>query len=52
MTQGYQVHPSISLFEANANAGALQTLTDFTSGKNSALTISGCGPALPSVYSE
>ncbi|KAL8287086.1 hypothetical protein RQP46_004092 [Phenoliferia psychrophenolica] len=41
LTQGYQEHPSISVFEANGNAGALQTLTDFTSGTNSALTISG-----------
>ncbi|KAL8279026.1 hypothetical protein RQP46_008484 [Phenoliferia psychrophenolica] len=41
LVQGYQEHPSISYFQANANAAASKVLTSFTSGIDTPLTISG-----------
>ncbi|KAI5474806.1 pre-rrna processing protein [Pseudohyphozyma bogoriensis] len=41
LTRGYQEHNSTSLFQANNNPVALQTLTDYAQGVSNNLTISG-----------
>ncbi|GAA6027071.1 hypothetical protein JCM8097_006088 [Rhodosporidiobolus ruineniae] len=41
LTTGYQEHEAVGYFQANANQGALDTLTAFVSGNDTLLDISG-----------